>query len=86
MKYTPRFELQNKTMCWNYRIKWYAEANPHDNDRYWQHEENWYVLIGISHRLFDYEKFEFNYYEQTTVTILGIVFGKGYSYQDERIL
>lgn len=86
MKYTPRFELQNKTMCWNYRIKWYARANPHDNGRYWQYEENWYVLAGIDARLFGYEGFHYDQHRLTTITILGIVFGKGYSHQDERIL
>ena len=86
MKYTRQFELHEKELHWNYRIKWYAAANSHDNDKYWEHEENWYVLIGISPKLFDYEKFEYDYYRQTTITIFGIVFGRGYSYQDERIL
>jgi hypothetical protein len=86
MKYTRQFELHEKELHWNYRIKWYAEANSHDNDKYWEHEENWYVLIGISPKLFDYEEFHYDQHRLTTVTILGIVFGKGYSYQDERIL
>jgi hypothetical protein len=86
MEYTPRFELLNKILYWNYRIQWYSAPNPHDGGKYWEHEENWFLLFGIDARLFDYEEFHYDQHKLTTITILGIVLGKGYSYQNERIL
>jgi hypothetical protein len=86
MNYTPRFEIFDKHLHWNYRIKWYAAANPHDDGKYWEHEENWYISIGIDNRFFGYEEYDYEFFRHKTITIFGIVFGKGYSYQDERII
>lgn len=87
MQYTKRFEYYLKKLYFNYKIKWYAQPNPYDEGRYWEHEDIWFVFCGLNNKCFEWELD--NYYDGhriSYVSFLWIIFGWGYSYQSERLI
>lgn len=85
MIYTKRFEWHHGPI-FNYRIKWHAAPNPNDNNKYWQHEETWFVGIQIDLAWFDTQNFYYDGHTMKSITILGVKITKGYSWQAEPIV
>ena len=70
-------------------MKWYSQKNPNDNDKYWQYEETWFVSVQVFPELFkwfEYDEFYYDGHTAKSITILGVRFTKGYSYQTEKII
>lgn len=86
MEYTKRFEYRYQRFCWNYRIKWESRKNPYDN-KYWEYEDVDYLCICQDQdgKWFGTEDLMYDLHTYKSVTIFGIQFGKGYSWQAERI-
>jgi hypothetical protein len=87
MIYTKTFEWHHG-LIFNYWKKWHSYPNPHDNNKYWQCEETWFVGIQAfsPFKWFGYDRFYYDGHKGKVITILGVRFTKGYSYQAERIV
>ena len=86
--------IYTKTLEWyhgpifNYWKKWQSYPNPHDNNKYWQCEETWFIAVQLfsPFKWFEYSDFYYDGHTGKVITILGVRFTKGYSYQAERIV
>jgi hypothetical protein len=69
-------------------MKWRSYKNPHDSDKYWQCEETWFISVQAfkPFEWFKYDEFYYDGHTGKSITILGVRFTKGYSYQAERII
>ncbi len=87
MIYTKRLEWYYGPV-FNYWMKWYSQKNPNDNDKYWQYEETWFVSVQLfsPFKWFGRDEFYYDGHTAKSITILGVRFTKGYSYQAERII
>ena len=88
MEYTPRFEFQHKTLYWNYSIKWESKPNPFDQNRYWEHEDVYFLSVrkDPNRKWFSKENLMYDLHTFKSITLFGIQFGKGYFWQSKRIL
>jgi hypothetical protein len=80
-----------------YRIKWQSYKNKYDNNNYyWECEELWFVAIqlfptelynqfGARRSWFDYEDTYYDGHTAKALTLFGIRFVKGYTYEAKRI-
>jgi hypothetical protein len=87
MIYTKRLEWYYGPI-FNYWIKWYSQKNPNDSDKYWQYEETWFVSVQLfsPFKWLGRDEFYYDGHTAKSITILGVRFTKGYSYQAERIV
>lgn len=86
MIYTKRFEWYHGPY-FNYRIKWYARPNPNDNNKYWQYEDVWFVGVQLNNAWFEIDSdLYYDGHTAKAITILGVRFIKGYSWQAEAIV
>lgn len=75
-----RVYTHNGGVFFDYRRKATDFENPHFNNEPWHIKENWFILIRLNPRLWERESWYYDGHTSKSVTLLGIQFGKGYSY------
>lgn len=69
----------------DYKITETDFINTHFNNEPWHIKEYWSVFIGFDKHFFKYEYLYYDGHTTQSITILGICFGKSYSYDSKSI-
>lgn len=85
---SQRVETHNKRVfvrVWTKRNEW---PNKYFNYDPWEIIEEWFVFFGFNPKIHGWFNRENSYYDGHTlecITICGLVFGKGYTYQSQSL-
>lgn len=60
-------------------------VNSFDEDQIWHIEEQWFVNFGIEFKLFDMDENCYDGHSVKSITIFGLKFSKGYTYNSQRV-
>lgn len=79
-----RFTLHNWGINFDYRRETYDFEMQGTGDM-WRCKEYWHVRIGLEAKLFGSDDFYYDGHTLKSVTILGVHFGKGYTYDSRPV-
>lgn len=76
---TPRFEYYRKGIFFNYKINYSRYFNQY-TDSFNEYEEFNFLKVQLNPKWFEVDDWYYDGHRAKEITILGVCFGKGYSY------
>lgn len=82
---TRRLYIYRKGLYIVYRMKDTIWRNKHFDDELWKIRDEWWINFRFQKKWFDRESMYYDGHTYNSVTICGMEFGRGYSYNSDAL-